>query len=111
MYQPRTTRSGRVSNPPRRYSETFEEEREQELRENAREAELLRFEQRQTRARTRALSSRRSIPATLVEDNPQPSTSRGPPTARGAPSATGTRPKTHRNSEPSQRTKSTKSKR
>ena len=111
LYQPRTTRSGRVSNPPRRYSETFEEEREQELRENAREAELLRFEQRQTRARTRALSSRRSIPATLVEDNPQPSTSRGPPTARGAPSATGTRPKTHRNSEPSQRTKSTKSKR
>ena len=47
----------------------------------------------------------------MVEDDPQPGTSRGPPTARGAPSATGSRPKTHRNSEPSFKTKSTKTKR
>ena len=99
-----------MSNPPRRYSETLEEEREKELREAFREAELLKFEERRMRARTRTLSSRRSIPAAMIEDDPEPSTSRGPPATRGAPSATGTRPKTSRHSEPTYKTKSTKTK-
>ena len=110
VYQPRTTRSGRLSNPPRRYSETLEEEREKELREAFRESELLRFEERRIRARTRTLSSRRSIPVAMIEDDPQPGTSRGPPATRGAPSATGARPKTSRHSEPTYKTRSTKTK-
>ena len=105
---PITTRSGRLSNPPRRYSETLEEEREKELREAARNMELSRIENRQMRARTQALSTRRSMPATIAEANPQPSTSRGIPTVRGAPSNTGTKPKTHKKSEASFKTKSTK---
>ena len=46
----------------------------------------------------------------MIEDDPEPSTSRGPPVTGGAPSATGARPKTSRHSEPTYKTRSTKTK-
>ena len=102
---PVVTRSGRISNPPRRYSESLEEAREEELKELARAMELSRQERREKEARAQTLSLRR-------RSEPAPSTSRASvpqaSTSRGVQVPTGTIPKTTKPSESSRKSKSTK---
>jgi hypothetical protein len=99
--EPQVTRSGRVSRPPARYSDDFEERRQEITREAAR-ARLPINPQEEVASVTTRPSQRRSEPVA--------STSSRLPTGtnRGASTSSGTRPTTLKLSSASQKSKSTK---
>ena len=99
IQEPKVTRSGRVSKPPPRYSQSKEDRRERELKDEARN---------KAKSIAKAKEDSKSQAATAEKSQPVASTSARPPSGvTGRNTSIKTRASTTRKSEPSQKTKST----